>query len=340
VRALRVVTTGIEALEVRETDVPEPGPGEMLLEASCTLISPGTELATLRGQAGSGRATAERPGSLGYSFAGTVRAVGPGVTAWRVGQRLAGQAPHASRSVVRADRPFVPLPDGVSPEHGAFASLLAIALNAVRLAHVQIGEAAVVTGQGLVGQLAAQFLRIGGARPVLALDALDARLAIARETGTALTLNVRRSGDGSDAAVSAAVREVTGDEGPRVVIEATGLPRPVVTALRLAGQGARVVLLGSTRGLVPEWDAYADVHRKALTIVGAHSPSSHPPLATFWNPFTTDRNMAVALDLVRDGSLRLGPLITDRIPGRAAPDGFAGLAGAPEAHLGVLLDWR
>ena len=157
-RALRVVTTGTETPEVREVAVPKPGPGEMQVEAICTLISPGTELATLRGQTGGARPTAARPGGLGYSFAGTVRAVGPGVTAWRVGQLLVGQAPHAALATVRADRPFVPLPEGLSPEHGAFASLLAIALNAVRLAHLQIGEAAVVTGQGLVGQFARQLL--------------------------------------------------------------------------------------------------------------------------------------------------------------------------------------
>lgn len=337
-RAQRVVMTGLNTVEVQDVELAPPGAGEMLLQAEHTLISAGTEVATIRGLTRFGRGDRERPMPIGYSFAGTVRQVGPGVTAWKVGQRVAGAAPHASWSVVKAERTFVPLPDDVAPEWGAFASLLAIALNGVRLGQVQIGEPVAVMGQGLVGQLAAQFARINGARPVLALDSLASRLAIARATGTEQTIDVRAAGD--EDALIAAVRDAAGDDGPRVVVEATGVPGPVVTALKLAAHGGRVILLGSTRGVVAEWDPYGDVHRKALTIVGAHSPASHPPLATFWNPFTTTKNMAIALDLVRDGSLRLAPLVTDRLPGTRAPQGFACLAEAPAEHLGVLLDWR
>lgn len=343
-RAQQVVMAGLGTVEVQEVDVEGPGPHELLLEAECTLISAGTELANLRGQVSSapGREVSlERPRRLGYSFVGVVREVGAAAGTWRVGQRVAGHAPHASWVVVPAERGLVPVPEEMTADQASFVSLSAIALNAVRMAHIQIGEPVAVLGQGLVGQLATQFARINGARPVIALDALDSRLEIARACGATHTLNVGTADD-----LPAAVRAASGDlggaaeAGPRVVIEATGLPGPVITALRIAGHGARVVLLGSTRGLVEQWDPYTDVHRKALTIIGAHSPSSHPPVATFWNPWTTTTNARVAFDLVRDGSLCLDRLITHRFPGRAAPEAYALLLTAPSECLGVLLDWR
>lgn len=349
-RAHRVVTTGRDQVEVQEIELPAPGPKEVLLEAECTLISAGTQLAGVRGETQGGPATPERPRSLGYSFVGIVRAVGAAATGWRVGQRMAGQAPHASWALVPADRQFVPVPEGLTPEQASFVAHLAITLNAIRLAHIQIGEPVAVLGQGLIGQLAAQFARINGGRPVIALDVLDSRLEVARAGGADETINVRRAGtaEALAAAVYAAAGSDAGDiggipdglSGPRVVIEATGRPQPVVTALKIAGHGARVVLLGSTRGLVDQWDPYADVHRKALTIIGAHSPSSHPLISTFWNPWTVPANVRVGFNLIQDGSLRLDRLITHRLPGRQAPDAFARLATAPDEHLGVLLDWR
>lgn len=333
-QARRVVMAGMNTVEVQDVDVPAPGPREMLLEADCCLISAGTELATLRGAVAAG----PRPGtarSLGYSFAGRVAATGAGVTEWQTGQRIAGHTSHSSAVVVPADRHFVAVPDDVTPEQASFVSLLAIALNAIRLAHIQIGEPVAILGQGLVGQLATQFARINGARPVVAVDALDTRLAIAQACGATHRINFRQVDD-----LSAAVRAATGGDGPRVVIEATGLPQPVNTALKIAGHGARVVLLGSTRGLVEQWDPYTDVHRKAITIIGAHSPSSHPPVGTFWNPWTTTVNMRVALDLIRDGSLNVDRLISHRYPAGEAPRAFAGLRDTPHDHLGVVLDWR
>jgi threonine dehydrogenase-like Zn-dependent dehydrogenase len=274
---------------------------------------------------------------VGYSFVGIVRERGAGVAAWEVGQRVVGQARHGSWVVVDADRPLVPVPDDVAPDLAAFVVLLTVALNGVRLAHIQIGEPVAVLGQGLVGQLAGQLARVNGARPVVALDALALRLAVARAGGATHTLDVSTV---EQTRLPEAVRTATGGDGPRVVIEATGIPQPVNTALKIAAHGARVILLGSTRGLVEQWDPYLDVHRKAVIIVGAHSPSSHPATATFQKPFTVPANMRVSLDLIRDGSLRLEPLITDRFPGHEAGQAYAALLADPARHLGVILDWR
>ena len=70
----------------------------------------------------------------------------------------------------------VRLPDGVSFEHGAFATVGAIALHGVRQADARLGERVAVIGLGLVGQLAGQLLRAAGCTVVgIDLDAAAAR---------------------------------------------------------------------------------------------------------------------------------------------------------------------
>ena len=67
------------------------------------------------------------------------------------------------------------------------------------------------------------------------------------------------------------------DQGPAVVIVATGYPDAIVSAFALAKQGGRVVLLGSTRGETDHVNFYRDVHKKGLVIIGAHD-STRPSL--------------------------------------------------------------
>ena len=99
----------------------------------------------------------------------------------------------------------------------------------------------VVLGLGLVGQFAAQLSRLSGARPVIGVDLLPNRVRIAGASSVH-ALNPDRSD------VRQTVDDITGGHMAEVVIEATGNPHVVPQALDLAGDGGRVVLLGSPRG--------------------------------------------------------------------------------------------
>ena len=119
---------------------------------------------------------------LGYSCAGTVVDVDPGVTEFQVGDRVAcagaGQANHAE--IVGVARNLtVRVPDAVSLEDAAFVTVGAVALHGVRIADVRIGEACVVLGLGLVGQLTIQVLKAAGAR-VFGIDVAPDKVELAR----------------------------------------------------------------------------------------------------------------------------------------------------------------
>ena len=108
---------------------------------------------------------------LGYSLCGVVVEVGAGAEQFSVGQVVAAAgnefALHAEVNWVPTNL-CVPVPDGVAPEHAAFATVGAIAMQGVRRAEVALGETACVIGLGLIGQLVgatARRVRSAGGRP-------------------------------------------------------------------------------------------------------------------------------------------------------------------------------
>ena len=130
---------------------------------------------------------------LGYSLCGVVVEVGEGADEFTVGQLVAcagnEHALHAEVNWVPLNL-CVPVPDGVPPEHAAFATVGAIAMQGVRRAEVQLGETACVIGLGLVGQLVVQLLVAAGVQ-VVGLDLVDDRCRLAEKAGRCRTSPTR-----------------------------------------------------------------------------------------------------------------------------------------------------
>ncbi len=123
---------------------------------------------------------------LGYSLCGVVVEVGAGVDrASRSGDLVAAAgnefALHAELNWVPVNL-CVPVPDGVAPEHAAFATVGAIAMQGVRRGEVQLGETACVIGLGLVGQLVVRLLVAAGVR-VVGVDTVPDRCRMAEKAG-------------------------------------------------------------------------------------------------------------------------------------------------------------
>jgi 2-desacetyl-2-hydroxyethyl bacteriochlorophyllide A dehydrogenase len=332
--ALQVVFPAPRQIELRERELPEPGPGQALLRTRCTLISTGTELTALSGEFPPDSVWAryvQYPWTAGYSHVGVVESVGLGVEGVRPGDLLAGHAPHADRAVVTVNR-AEPVPSEVSPEAAAFLPLAQITLNGVRQAEVAFGESVVILGAGLIGQLTARFCRLAGARPVLLVDQSEPRLAHASQTGCIL-VNAA-DGETVERAVQTETRSLKAD----VVIEASGNPSLIPLALRLARRKGRVVILGSPRGPV-SLDLHDEVHTLGLRIIGAHN-STHPPVETPDSPWTLHRHARLFFDLLSDHTLDVSSLITHRFPGARAADAYQMLLEDRTRAMGVILDWE
>ncbi|MEX0775716.1 MAG: zinc-binding alcohol dehydrogenase [Phycisphaeraceae bacterium] len=317
-KADRIVFAAHSQPVFETVDLPEPAAGQVVVRTLHSLISPGTELARLYPEAG---AAVNYPFYPGYTASATVIAMAGDVKDFTVGQTVAAWMPHASAAVLDAANCWS-LPANLPVTEAAAFRLVSIALQGVRKAEIQLGHTVAILGLGVIGNLAGQVARAAGATRVLGIDPITWRRDLATRCGF-------------DAV------EPSADIAERfdVVIEASGVPAAVNQAFALARRLGRVVLLGSTRGVVEQVDFYRDVHRKGLTVIGAHEStrSGADDIAPLCTHRTDGR---VSLQLLGAKRVTVAPLLSHSLPAREAPQAYRRLHERSEQWMTVVLDWQ
>ncbi len=279
----------------------------------------------------------EQPIPLGYCNAGTVIALGAGVTDLQVGDRVASNGPHAE--VVSVPRNLVAkIPDNVPDDAAAFTVIGAIGLQGIRLLDPTLGETVVVIGLGLIGLLTAELLRLNGCR-VVGVDLDEAKLEIARAKGI-VTCNPSKGDDPVKF-----VQDVTGSVGADgVIITASAKNNDIISqAARMSRQRGKIILTGVV-GLNLN---RAEFYEKELTFQtscsygpGRYDDAYEQRGQDYPLPFvrwTENRNFQTILQLLAAGLLDVAPFITEVVP-LADYDKIYGEIGLSKA-IASLLDY-
>jgi len=280
-------------LRQEELPVPAPALGEIVLKIDAALTC-GTDVKTLR--RGHPVMIPTIPTVFGHEFAGTVAAVGPGVSRFREGDRVvaANSAPCGECPSCRARRPnlcedllfvngaygefialparlvaknVLPLAASLPAQRAAFAEPLACALLAIERARVEPGQTVVVFGHGPLGCLLGMLAAARRARVVM-VGKPGWRFDRLKTLGFAHWLDAT-AGD-----VVEAVRRASGGRGAEIAIDATGRPDVWEQAVDAVGRGGSVVFFG---GCAPGTSVRIDTrktHYEELTLLGAfhHTP--------------------------------------------------------------------
>jgi 2-desacetyl-2-hydroxyethyl bacteriochlorophyllide A dehydrogenase len=331
VKSTRVVfpATNQVALEEIEIDDANLGPHEVVVRTHRTLISPGTELARLRGALIFD--TDEPPAFpmpiVGYANIGTVLAAGDKVGV-KPGDRIYTMGNHAT--VARVDTRHmlcVPVPDGLTDEDAVFARLATVSMTTLVTTFARPGDEVAVIGLGLVGNLAAQVFQASGYR-VNAFDLSPNRREIATRAG------VRSVNDGTGTARFS--------QRHRLIIEATGSAKALANCIDMAAPGGEIVMIGAPWGgeanSVPSSQITRLLFYRFLRLRSGSEweiPRQPDPLRSGSN----FRNSVTALDWLDRGLLNPQPLITHRIRPDEVPAAYAGLRDRPNDYLGVVIDW-
>jgi 2-desacetyl-2-hydroxyethyl bacteriochlorophyllide A dehydrogenase len=337
----QLMLVGKNQVELQDAEVASDD-SAILVKNGYSLISPGTELALFTGThigfTDPEIAWARYPLRPGYASVGTVLAAGSGTKGFTVGDLVLHYQPHASHSVVRPGTDLVfHLPDGIDEQRALFARFGQIAYTAVAASNAENGYA-LVLGGGIVGNLAAQLFQARRGRKAIVVDLSSSRVALARKCGVEIPIC------SSQCDLRKTLQDATGGEGVTTVVEATGVPALVAESLDLVNRLGEVILLGSTRGQV-ELDVYKRIHRKAVTVIGAHEsryplfggsvvPAGQAPQASH-DFFGTD-----VLHMIADGTIKLDGFITDTVLPADTGKAYDMLLSDKEAHLGIIIDWN
>jgi threonine dehydrogenase-like Zn-dependent dehydrogenase len=329
----------VEQVQVDESSL---GPGEVVLDLEVSIISAGTEVANFTGLDPRTRvpgSSNEYPWRPGYGAVGNIVAIGPPATGpdrgLAVGDRVFAICRHARYAIADTmRRPIVKISPDDDAQSIVLGRMASVSITALRKATtIDLGARGVVTGLGLVGNFAAQLLQLSGMR-VLGLDPVDERVAMARATG----LDAALATAGSERATVESALGAGGD----LVVEASGVPDAVPTAVALARDGGEVVLLGSPRGVFggDATDMLYQIHSRGIRLTGALEwllPLDSGPWQARWS---LHDDYATLFDLLRRGELKSAGLVTHVVPSAEAQDIYSRLADREPGMGAVLFDWR
>lgn len=288
-----------------------PKGNEVLCEAVWTGLTNGTERNQLIG--GNYAPSDENlPSGGGYQNVGRVIETGPDVSQLQVGDLIYASVDHVERFTIPENGLLHKLPDDVDPVEAALFGISGVAMHCCRRVEPRIGERVLVVGQGCIGMFAAQIAYSMGAR-VSVCDIDDSRLEQARQLGIAEHV-FNTSGDGWNTQIAQGSYDVVMD-----FAGAVDMVTPMIQACKTRG---RLLLVAGRFDVNYTFNVG---QFKEISILHC----SH---------FTRD-DLDNLCRLLRQGSIKIAPLIRHRVPVNEASQIYNWLRDEPMRLLGTVFEW-
>jgi L-iditol 2-dehydrogenase len=332
-----------KVLEMTEMPEPQIGPDDLLVRVKACGIC-GSDIHGYDGSTG----RRIPPLVMGHEASGVVSKTGGNVTQFQAGQRVTfdstiycrkcffclrgevnlcdnRQVLGVSPGDYRRDGAFAeyiavpqriayPIPDTLSFEHAAMIEAVSVAVHAVGLTPVKLGDTAVVVGSGMIGLLVVQALQLAGCGRVIAVDLDERRLRLAAELGAEVSLNAGHSD------VPKAVRDCTSGRGADVAVEVVGNTQALQTALASLRKGGTLTLIGN---LSPKVELpLQSVVTRQIRVLGSCASSGEYP---------------VCIDLLARKAIRVAPLISAVAPLAEGAAWFRRLYNSDPSLMKVIL---
>jgi NADPH:quinone reductase len=237
---------GPEVMQVEELPTPDPGPGEVRVSVAAA----GVNFIDIYHR--SGQYKMPMPFVLGREGAGSVEAVGSGVTDLKEGQPVAWAGVNGSYAshIVASPKDLVPVPHGMDLRLAAAAMLQG--MTAHYLTHstypLQAGSSCVIhAAAGGVGQLFCQMAKMRGAKPIIGTTSTEEKARMAHDAGADEVILYTRQDFLTE------VKRITDGRGVDVVYDSVGKDTFMSSLQSLRPRGT-LVLFGASSGPVPPFD--------------------------------------------------------------------------------------
>jgi len=317
---------GAGDIRIEEMPVPEAGPGELLVRIKASGICGSDVMHWYR--AGRG------PVVLGHETSGEVAAVGPGVSSYKTGDRVAaahhvpcntchyclaghhtvcdtlratnffpgGFAEYVRLPAINVDRGVFLLPDELSFEDATFIEPLACVYRGQRIAGLKPGHSVLVIGSGISGLLHIQLAKASGAALVVSTDINQYRLDAARKLGAHEVINALED-------VPARFREINRARAADIVILTAGSEKAIDQAFRSIDRGGTILFFAPAgKDVSVPLPVNTLFWRNEITLTSSYA-------ANYFEH-------AAAMELIRQGRVNVRDMITHRLPLAETAKGF------------------
>jgi L-iditol 2-dehydrogenase len=327
-------------VRLEELPVPRIGSGELLVRTRSSGICGSDLMEWYR--------IKKAPIVLGHEITGEIVEVGEGVKGFRVGDRVfsshhvpcgkcrycvaghdsvcdllrtthfdpGGFAEYIRIPKINVELGTLRMPDTMTFDEGSFIEPLACVVRAQRFARLTAGQTVLVVGSGISGLLHIQLARARGAGRIIATDVSDFRLNAAAEFGADTTLR------GSEA-VPARVRELNEGRPADLVIVCTGAMPAIQQAIKSVDRGGTLLFFAPTTAGVDVPIPLFDYWRDEISVITSYAGSG--------------ADLKESLELIRDHKVRVGEMVTHRLPLAEAGLGFQ-LTASGQDSIKVILD--
>jgi threonine dehydrogenase-like Zn-dependent dehydrogenase len=261
------IIKGPHTIVVEDRPVPVPGTGEVLVKIGSVGIC-GSDVHGFLGLSGKRRL----PGLImGHEASGEIVEIGAGIHDWKKGDRVSIDPQQACgiclqcrrgwanlcdnmsaigssmrnfkngamcEYMILIEKQLYKIPDTMSFNEGAMLDPVSNALHVLNRAQMEIGDTIAIIGTGVIGLLMVQIAKLTGAGKIIAIDASEWRLNMAKDFGADILVDSRRLNT-----VDAIMAETNG-RGADIVVEAVGLPITYQNAINSVKKRGKVLALG------------------------------------------------------------------------------------------------
>lgn len=310
-------TVGPHDVKIVDTPIVPPGAGQVLVRMLAVGIC-ASDIQVFHGK----HKYAKFPLVQGHEGIGVVDAVGAGVTHVKKGDRVNIQQQYACGTCyacrkgrhnvctslkgvgILADGLFteyflspawnvIPLPPSITLDQGMIVEPASVGVNSARTANIKPGERVVVIGAGIIGNLTAQACKALGAADVLIADIADAKLEMALKNGIPHAVNTTKT------PLDEAVKQAFGPGNPPdAVFDCAGVPASLKSALAIAPNSARVVIVANFKE--PITFEIPSFQRREVAIISVMG--------------TVKESSVEAIELLAAGKINIDGMVSARFP--------------------------
>jgi L-iditol 2-dehydrogenase len=331
---------------IKEVDVPEPGPDEVLVKTKAVGICGSDVHYYVEGKIG--EYVVNEPLILGHETAGVIEKVGSNVKHLKKGDRVAlepgvpcgcciqcktgnynlcadvkffATPPYhgtfAEYFVHNAQFAFK-LPDHLSYAEGAMVEPLSVGVHAARQGGVSLGSRVLIMGGGPIGLVSLLAAKAAGAGIICVVEGRKNRADMAKQLGATHVINTINGDE-----ILAETNKITEDFGFDVAIECSGAGPAAQTAVKALKRGGTLVFVGLFSADTVAMDLNA-ITQKELTFKGVFR---------YRNTYPT------AIDLMASGRIDVKPLITVRFPWEKVKDAMDCAHTDAANQIKVMTEW-